>query len=179
MSTKIISTIHNQITFQSYDPQPQIEGVIFQPLKKHRQLEGWFIEHLRLTNGSIDGFSTSFNVRQISISHAEPHRINAFHIHTKEIQDEIWCVIDGTLFVWLADLRDDSKTKGVRRKYILSAEDPALFHIPTGVAHGYKTGVHGATLIYAMNNQFNLADPNEGRLPWDVFGEELWEEERG
>jgi dTDP-4-dehydrorhamnose 3,5-epimerase len=30
-----------------------------------------------------------------------------------------------------------------------------------------------------MNGQFDPADPNEGRLPWDHFGAELWEPDRG
>ena len=54
-----------------------------------------------------------------------------------------------------------------------------MLHIPTGVAHGYKAGPDGALLAYAMNSQFNIDDPNEGRLPWDHFGAELWEEDRG
>jgi dTDP-4-dehydrorhamnose 3,5-epimerase len=33
--------------------------------------------------------------------------------------------------------------------------------------------------VYAMDQQFNLADPNEGRLPWDFFGADLWNENRG
>jgi dTDP-4-dehydrorhamnose 3,5-epimerase len=51
--------------------------------------------------------------------------------------------------------------------------------IPSGVAHGYMTGPQGALLVYAMNSQFNLCEPNEGRLPWDYFGRDLWDEDRG
>jgi dTDP-4-dehydrorhamnose 3,5-epimerase len=54
-----------------------------------------------------------------------------------------------------------------------------MLHIPSGVAHGYQAGTEGALLVYAMNSQFSLQDSNEGRLPWDYFGSELWEEDRG
>jgi dTDP-4-dehydrorhamnose 3,5-epimerase len=83
------------------------------------------------------------------------------------------------MMVWLVDTRADSSTSGRRRRYMLTADAPALLYIPTGVAHGYKAGSEGALLVYTMNSQFNLADPNEGRLPWDHFGAELWETDRG
>ena len=171
--------IERRLEFQRYDAPPDIEGVFYLPLKKHRALEGWFMEHLRLTDGRVEALPVPFEVRQISFSRAEPGRINAFHIHPKEIQDELWCVVQGTLLVWLVDLRAGSPTQGVKRKYVLSGESPGLLYIPSGVAHGYKAGPEGALLVYAMNSQFNPRDPNEGRLPWDFFGLELWAEDRG
>jgi len=172
--------IKKHLTFQQYKAQPNIDGVFYAPLQKHRALEGWFMECLRLSDGKIEEVvNTPFVLRQISFSYAIPGRINAFHIHTKEVQDELWCVVSGTLLVWLVDIREGSPTLGIRRRYILSGEEPGLLHIPSGVAHGYKAGHEGALLVYAMNNQFNPQDPNEGRLPWDFFGPELWEEDRG
>ena len=61
----------------------------------------------------------------------------------------------------------------------MSGEQPALLLIPTGVAHGYQTGADGGILLYAMSSQFDLQDPNEGRLPWNMFGEDLWDANRG
>ncbi len=179
MSIELSDKAREKLTFEAYAPQPSIDGVQHHPLKKHRALEGWFMEHLRLGEGVVEGLEPPFEVKQISLSQAVPNRINAFHIHPKTVQDELWCVIGGTLLVWLADERQDSPTLGVKRKFVLSGEAPALLRIPSGVAHGYKAGPAGATLIYAMNSQFNLDDPNEGRLPWDHFGAELWEENRG
>jgi dTDP-4-dehydrorhamnose 3,5-epimerase len=178
-SLRLSPDITPKVTFQGYDPQPSIEGVLYQPLKKHRALEGWFMEHLRLTAGKVDGLLVPFEVQQLSVSRAIPGRINAFHIHPKEVQDELWCVIEGTLMVWLVDCREGSLTEGIRRRYVLSGEEPGLLLIPSGVAHGYKAGTEGALLTYAMNSQFNIRDPNEGRLPWDHFGRDLWEDDRG
>jgi len=167
------------LSYQNYTVPPAIEGVVLQPLKKHRSLEGAFMEHLRLNNGLVEGLSTPFEARQMSVSWAVPGRINAFHIHPKRIQDELWCVLEGTLLVWLVDLRADSPTKGTRRPVLLSGEAPSLLYIPSGVAHGYRAGHRGALLLYAMNDQFNPSDPNEGRLPWDFFGAELWADDKG
>lgn len=167
------------LTFQDYSSAPSIDGVFHIPLKKHLALEGSFMEHLRLTDGMVEGLPVAFHLRQISLSHAVPHRINAFHIHPKRQQDELWCVVQGSLKVCLVDLRKESPTCGVRRSYLLSSEAPALLFIPSGVAHGYKAGRQGGLLLYAMNDQFDLNDPNEGRLPWNCFGEEVWMEDRG
>lgn len=175
----LLPEVAGALQFQTYGPQPALEGVVQVPLRKHRALEGWFMEHLRLTGGQVEGLPVPFQVRQISLSRAVPHRINAFHIHSREVQDELWCVVEGTLLVWLVDCRAESPTRGVRRRCVLSGEEPALLFIPSGVAHGYRAGPEGALLLYAMNNQFDPANPNEGRLPWDHFGSDLWEDDRG
>ncbi|KKL52203.1 hypothetical protein LCGC14_2287850 [marine sediment metagenome] len=167
------------MTFQDYPPPDPIEGVFVAPLKKHRALEGSFMEYLRLAGGKVEGIEADFEVRQVSLSRAVPDRINAFHLHPKKVQDELWTVVDGAMMVWLVDVRDGSPTAGARRCVLLSGEEPAILHIPTGVAHGYKAGPEGALLVYTMNSQFDSADPNEGRLPWDHFGAELWETDRG
>lgn len=174
---KLSAKAQTALYYQEYTAQPSLEGVVHQPLKKHRSLEGAFMEYLRISEGKIEG--TDFEPRQISVSWAVPGRINAFHIHPKTIQDELWCVLQGELLIWLADVREESTTHGQRRSFVLSGEAPALLLIPSGVAHGYRAGHGGAVLLYAMNSQFNLADPNEGRLPWDFFGPDLWADDKG
>lgn len=179
MKVKLDPECAKSLTFQDYSPRPDIDGVFHVPLTKHRAIEGWFMEHLRMSGGKVEALPVDFEVRQVSVSRAEPGRINAFHLHVKEVQDELWTVVAGTMLVWLADVRAGSPTAGVKRSYVLSAEQPVLLHIPAGVAHGYKAGGEGALLVYAMNGQFDPAEPNEGRLPWDYFGAELWEADRG
>ncbi|SMB90193.1 dTDP-4-dehydrorhamnose 3,5-epimerase family protein [Deinococcus hopiensis] len=167
------------LKFEAYPASPQIEGVWTQALRKNRSENGAFMEYLRLDEQGVQQLPGQLVPRQISVSWAAPSRINAFHIHVKEEQNEIWCVISGQLTVWLVDCRAGSPTLGVQRKLVLSGEQPTMVHIPSGVAHGYQAGDAGATLIYTMDAQFNLADPNEGRLPWNFFGEALWAEDRG
>jgi dTDP-4-dehydrorhamnose 3,5-epimerase len=176
---ELLPDIQNVLTFQDYPPAPEIEGVWVHPLRKNRAENGWFMEYVRVNEGHVQNVPTPLEIRQISISHAEPGRINAFHIHTKLEQNEIWTVIQGQLMVWLVDCRKGSRTAGVKRKLVLSGEQPVQVYIPAGVAHGYKAGPEGATLMYAMDQQFNLENPDEGRLSWDRFGSESWLEDRG
>jgi dTDP-4-dehydrorhamnose 3,5-epimerase len=177
--TELADNMTNNLTFQSYSPAPEIEGVFLHALKKHRGDNGAFLELLRLTSGEAEDLPQRFALRQLSVSSALPGRLNAFHLHPREPQNELWTVLAGQLKVWLVDCRKDSASEGVKRAYILSGEAPAQLHIPAGVAHGYRAGFEGATLLYAMDQQFNPDEPNEGRLPWDFFGAELWAEDRG
>lgn len=172
--------IQGAVSFQRYGAQATITGVELAPLVKHRGENGWFAEVFRLREGEVEGVADSpFHLRQVSAAYAEPGRINAFHIHPKKQQDELWIVVQGALTVWLIDCRSHSATNGVRQRVQLSAEEPARLHIPAGVAHGYRAGPNGGLLMYGMNQQFDPADPNEGRLAWDYFGGELWAEDRG
>lgn len=179
MSIKLTASADSALRYQRYDQQPTIEGVLYASLTKHRALEGWFMELYRLTDGTLTQPDLPLNLRQLSLSRAEPHRRNAFHVHPKRPQDELWCVLDGSMLVWLVDVRAESSTSTVKRRYLLSGEAPALLYIPSGVAHGYQAGPAGALLLYGMSGQFDPDDPNEGRLPWDHFGAELWAEDRG
>ncbi|MBW3625675.1 MAG: dTDP-4-dehydrorhamnose 3,5-epimerase family protein [Armatimonadetes bacterium] len=176
---RIDDRVQSAVFFQDYSSQPEIDGVKTVPLKKHRAMEGWFMELIRITDGVIEGPDPKFEARQISLSNAVPGRINAFHLHPRRHQDELWCVISGLLSVWLVDVRQDSPTQGNRRQVILSGEEPTILLIPSGVAHGYKAGPDGALLLYVMNDQFTVRDTNEGRLPWDFFGADLWTDNRG
>ena len=168
------------ISFQSYERTPTIEGVYVRPLRKHRAENGWFAELLRLDGGGVEGLpGAPLEVRQLSASRAAAGRVNAFHIHPRRGQNELWTVLQGQLLVWLVDCRAESATAGVRQRVVLSGEEPVQLFIPAGVAHGYRAGPEGALLVYAMDRQFEAAAPDEGRLPWDHFGAGLWEEDRG
>lgn len=174
--------IRGALSFQTYESAAMIAGVQLRTMKKHRAENGWFMEVFRLQEGrpsaGRDG-QPDWEVRQLSMSYAEPNRLNAFHIHPRIAQNEVWTVVHGLLAVWLIDCRKGSATEGVRQRVLLSGEAPAQLYIPAGVAHGYRAGASGATLLYAMDQQFDPSDSNEGRLPWNHFGEHLWAEDRG
>ncbi len=176
---KLDSEATRGLYFQSYEGGSKIDGVFQVPLRKHRALEGSFLELARLSDGAVEGLPIEFLARQVSYSVAVPNRINAFHVHPRRRQDELWCVLQGMLSVWLVDVREGSATLGTKQRVSLSGETPTYLHIPSGVAHGYKAGPEGATLVYIMNDQFSMDAPNEGRLPWDHFGSDLWSEDRG
>ena len=167
------------IHFQSYEEGPKIPGVRLVELTRHVALEGSFMEILRLDQGSVEGDVEGFEVAQLSITTATPGRINAFHVHPVEPQGEVWLVLTGTLKVVLVDLRFDGAEEPVLQELVLCAEQPRLLFIPPGVAHGYKAGPEGMSMMYAADRNFDASLPNEGRIPWDHFGAGIWQEDRG
>ena len=86
-------------------------------------------------------------------------------------------ILGGVLLV-LADVRNGSPSEGQHVRLLLGDGDTSLVVIPPGVAHGCRNmGSQAARLIYFTDRQFS-ADPgecDEGRLPWDFLGPEVWE----
>lgn len=171
--------IERHITYQSYDEGDPIEGVAHRYLSTFADLDGSVTEVHRLSEGKLESPDHAIELRQLTVSRASPFRINAFHLHPRQRQDEVWTVLAGSLKVWLVDTRKNSSSTGVMRCYHLSGEPISSLFIPWGVAHGYQAGHQGALILYAMNAQFDRENPNEGRLPWDYFGSDLWSPDRG
>lgn len=163
------------LTTQAYGGGTRIEGVTLVPLTTHADDGGAFVEVARLAEGGmlegIDGVA----VRQINWSVLEPGAVKAWHLHFN--QEDVWFVPPGSrLICGLRDCREDSPTKGATMRFVMGVGAPKLVLIPRGVAHGVAnlTGEAG-TLIYLVNQQFDAANPDERRLPWDAFGEDFWD----
>jgi dTDP-4-dehydrorhamnose 3,5-epimerase len=86
------------------------------------------------------------------------------------------------LLMALLDVRKGSVTEGVRMRFMLGNGVSRLVRIPPGVAHGVKNIGSGAgSIVYFVDVAFS-PDPahcDEGRLPWDYAGTEIWDIVRG
>ena len=166
--------------FQSYGARPSIEGVQVFDLVRHVDDGGSMTELARLDDAHPQ-VCRDFTVRQINFSEVEPGAIKAFHLHAR--QTDVWYVppSDRILAV-LVDVREGSPTEGVAQRLMLGAGASRLLRIPPGVAHGMRNlGTATARLVYLVDVQFS-ADPatsDEGRLPWDYLGPDVWEITRG
>ena len=165
---------------QSYVPRPSIGGVQITELKRHHDDGGSMTELARLTEGAPAGL-TGFTLRQINFSEIEPGAIKAFHLHTR--QTDVWFVppTDRVLLV-LVDVRKGSPTEGVTMRFMLGHGASRLVRIPPGVAHGARNiGQRTGRIIYMVDVQFSITagECDEGRLPWDYLGADVWEIVRG
>jgi dTDP-4-dehydrorhamnose 3,5-epimerase len=165
---------------QSYVPSPRIDGVEIVELKRFADDGGSMTELARLTEGHPEALA-GFTVCQINYSEIEPGVIKAYHLHQR--QTDVWYVppSDRMLLV-LLDVRQGSKTEGVRMRFTLGAGNSRLVRIPPGVAHGVRNlaAVPGR-IIYFTDIHFSPepATCDEGRLPWDYAGADIWEVVRG
>jgi dTDP-4-dehydrorhamnose 3,5-epimerase len=167
-------------TLQSYSPVTRIEGVEVVDLARHADDGGSLTELARLVDGCPQAFP-DFTVRQINYSEIEAGVIKAFHLHTR--QTDVWYVpASDRLLLVLLDVRRGSRTEGTRMRLVLGNGACRLVRIPPGVAHGVRNlaSVPGR-IIYFVDVHF-AAEPSicdEGRLPWDHAGADVWEITRG
>ncbi len=165
---------------QSYGPASSIDGVEIVELKRFSDDGGSMTELARLTDGHAQAVA-GFTLRQINYSEVEPGAIKAFHLHQR--QTDVWYVppTDRMLLV-LLDVRQGSKTEGARMRLTLGAGASRLVRIPPGVAHGVRNlAATAGRIIYFTDVHFS-PEPSmcdEGRLPWDYAGAEIWDVTRG
>jgi dTDP-4-dehydrorhamnose 3,5-epimerase len=171
-----------RLQLQAYGPRPAIEGVEIVNLTRHADDGGSMTELARLHGGQPEAPGLGgFTLRQINFSELEPGAIKAFHLHAR--QTDVWYVppADRCLVI-LVDVRAGSPTEGLSQRFVLGAGASRLVRIPPGVAHGVRNlGTATARLIYFVDQHFS-ADPatcDEGRLPWDYLGADVWDVARG
>ncbi len=164
---------------QDYGNRPAIDGVEIVPLKRFSDDSGSFTEIGRLSGGNLDSID-GFRIAQINDSLLVPGAIKAFHVHRR--QTDVWYVPpeDRVLLV-LVDVREGSATENSVVRLCLGNGQSRVVRVPPGVAHGCRNiGTASARIIYFTDLYFS-ADPeetDEGRLPWDFIGTEVWEPAR-
>ena len=165
-----------KVYIQDYSKKPTIEGVQVLKLNTIVGEDGDLSEVMRLKDGEIEAIP-GFKLFQVNRVQLLAGAVKAWNLHYK--QDDLWLPLPpGHLFVGLWDLRENSKTKGETMRISLMGGHNMLY-IPKGVAHGTKNmGEHTLNLLYFVDQQFNLEDPDERRLPWDALGEDFWEPQR-
>ncbi len=179
--TEWSSEAKRRFGLQDYGPRPRIDGVETVDVRRHSDDGGSFTELTRLLPGGVpDGFA-DFTLRQVNFSEIEPGMIKAFHLHAR--QTDIWYVPPGDrLLMVLVDVRKGSRTEGQHMRFMLGAGASRLVRIPPGVAHGVRNlGTATARVVYFTDLHFS-AEPatcDEGRLPWDYLGPDIWEPIRG
>lgn len=161
---------------QKYGDSSGIEGVRSLALARFNDEGGAMMELLRLGRKAPEGLE-GFRPAQINYSTLQPGVIKAFHVHKR--QTDVWFVPpEDRILLVLVDVRRDSPTGGRRERRILGDGKPALTRIPPGVAHGcMNLGSQTASIIYMTDLAFSPEpdECDEGRLPWDYLGAEVWE----
>ena len=165
---------------QSYAPASTIEGVRIIELKRHADDGGSMTELARLLEGRPESLE-DFTVRQINYSEMAPGALKAFHLHQR--QTDVWYVPPSDrLLIVLLDVRKNSRTTGTRMRIMLGNGASRLLVIPPGVAHGARNlGSETGHVIYFTDMHFS-AEPSacdEGRLPWDFVGADVWDMTKG
>ena len=177
---KLVPDAEGRYAVQDYRKHPPIEGVQLLPLRRFYDDGGSMTELVRLAPGGVLEGVPGFVPAQMNYSTLAPGAIKAFHVHRR--QSDLWFVPpeDRVLLV-LVDVREGSPTSGMRMRILLGDGNPMLALVPPGVAHGCRNvGTATARIVYLTDVHFR-PEPDrtdEGRLPWDYAGAEIWEPAR-
>ena len=176
---RLVADFQSKLSTQDYSKKPAIEGVGLIDLRLMLDDGGSFSELVRLDEKGCLEAIPSFKVRQSSYSELLPGSIKAFHLHFN--QDDVWFVPPSQrLLVGLIDARQDSPSCGVSQRLVLGGGRAQLLHIPRGVGHGgANIWSQSSSILYFVNQQFDMGKPDEQRLPWDILGKEFWEIAKG
>ena len=165
---------------QDYGPAPAIDGVQVVDLKRFND-DGGSLTELGRLHGGLHAAFPGFEVKQINYSEVEPGAIKAFHLHRR--QTDVWFVPPGDkMLLVLLDVRAESRSVNVRRRLVLGDGTSRLVRIPPGVAHGVRNvSAARGRIIYFVDTHFSPSPDqcDEGRLPWDFAGAEIWDVIRG
>ncbi len=173
---KLVSELKSFFTYQDYGKPPQIDGVAVQALRRMADDGGSMTELARFTGGVPASFP-GFTIAQINYSTLEPQVLKAFHLHHR--QTDVWFVPpEDRIVLVLVDVRAGSPTEKTVTKLTLGNGQSVLVRIPPGVAHGCRNvGDKPARIIYMTDVLFSAeaGETDEGRLPWDLVGADIWE----
>lgn len=165
-----------QFRIQEYDKRDPIEGIEIVSLKRFGDDGGSMVELARLSDGEMAELP-GFKPAQINYSAVQPGVVKAFHVHRR--QTDVWFVRpEDRLLLVLLDLRLGSPTENRRMRWLLGDGSASLVKIPPGVAHGCRNvGRREAGIVYLTDLQFSPEPEktDEGRLPWDYAGSEIWD----
>jgi dTDP-4-dehydrorhamnose 3,5-epimerase len=172
----LIPEVKALFKYQDYAKKPAIDGVEVRPLRRFGEDGGSMTELARFAGGSPEGLA-GFSLAQLNYSVLQPGVLKAFHVHHR--QTDVWFVPpEDRVVLVLVDVRAGSKTEKVVTKIMLGDGNSILVRIPPGVAHGCRNlGDAPARIIYMTDVQFSgeAGVTDEGRLPWDLVGAEVWE----
>jgi dTDP-4-dehydrorhamnose 3,5-epimerase len=162
---------------QEYGGARAIEGVELVELRRLHDDGGSLTELVRLAGAGEARALAGFRVAQVNYACVQPGVVKAFHLHHR--QTDVWFVPpeDRVLLV-LIDVRADSPSAGTLLRTMLGDGASGLVRIPPGVAHGCRNlGRRPARIVYFTDLHFS-PEPDrsdEGRLPWDFAGREVWD----
>lgn len=140
---------------------------------------------------------------QINIGNLAGPAIKAFHYH--KLQWDHWFCLKGDIHVVIArpkeiwkrvlkdyndymdaiinnepvftHLKDDDIDSMDIRHFYIGEHNPGVLSIPPGWWHGYCNVSQDSSLLYWVTKPYDPKNPDEYRIPWDVFGENFWKPE--
>lgn len=140
-----------------------ISGPKLLKLKKFADPRGYFVE--RYKDAYADLFEIPGSFVQDNFSHSKKDVLRGLHYQHSPGQGKLVTCLSGEIFDVAVDIRKESPTFGQHVSVILSSEEPSLFWIPAGFAHGFIVRSAVADVMYKVDCLYNAK--NEGSIRWN------------
>jgi dTDP-4-dehydrorhamnose 3,5-epimerase len=135
---------------------------VFKP-RVFRDPRGWFLESYSQRDLAAAGLNETFV--QDNLAFSTRGALRGLHFQAgASAQAKLVTVLIGTAWDVAVDLRVGSPTYGQWFGLELTAEDPTLFYVPVGFAHGYAVLSDTCLFAYKCSNYYDKAA--EGGLLW-------------
>ncbi len=147
----------------SFTPGPLKGLVIIEP-RRFPDGRGWFQEGYKRFDFVQAGISETFV--QDNISRSSKGTLRGLHFQQGAYaQGKLVSVLAGAVWDVAVDLRPDSPTKGQWFGVELTADQPRLFYIPPGFAHGFVALQDETLFTYKCTAEYHK--PSEGGIVWN------------
>lgn len=134
----------------------QIGGVLALILEEHSDDRG------SLTEIHRNSWDDQLDIVQWNMVLSKAKTLRGVHVHSVHV--DYLLVTTGTMHLGLRDLRRGSPTVGVHDIVVLKADEPTVWVIPPGVAHGFYFPER-ASHIYGVSDYWDKND--EMACRWD------------
>ena len=123
----------------------------------------------------VNGFPFDGVRRFYLVENFSTETVRAFHGHAKE--EKYVFVVRGTALVATVPFDDPSQpSRHVRPcRFILSARQPRILHIPAGYANGFRALEPETKVIFFSTATIEESKGDDHRFPHDYWGEEIWQ----
>jgi len=126
-------------------------------------------------------------VRMYMVENFSTDTVRAFHGH--RIEEKFLLVVSGSAIVVVAEMELEPLLEAIGHpqkyvlakvepwRYVLSARNPQLLHIPAGYANGFRALEPGTKLLFFSTTTIEQAKTDDYRFQLNYFGDEIWKAE--
>jgi dTDP-4-dehydrorhamnose 3,5-epimerase len=140
-----------------------IEGPRLLKLKKMSDERGFFVERYKESYNEILGIKKSFV--QDNFSRSVKNVVRGLHLQHSPGQGKLVSCLSGEIRDIVIDVRQKSPTYGKSIAVHLKDDEPSLFWVPAGFAHGFSVLSDYADVLYKVDCHY--AAVHERAIVWN------------
>lgn len=143
--------------------QTKLPGVVVITPDRYDDDRGFFLESWNARRFAEHGITENFV--QDNHSRSEAGVLRGLHFQHRNPQGKLVRVVRGRVFDVAVDIDPNSPTFRQWHGVELSGDDPAMFYVPPGYAHGFYAMEGPADLLYKCTDYFDATDDKS--LVWN------------